>query len=65
MAKDILSSLQAIDRKLEDLSNSMSYEARIWEEELEERKRLKITGEKEAFEHYKAFMKAHGIPVKE
>ena len=59
---DVLTRLEAINNKLEQLGLDMAREERLYKAEREERDKLGLTGEA-AYQHFIEFMGKHGITI--
>ena len=58
--KDILKELEDIAEKFDTINTQMNDEARVWAEELADRKRQGLTGDA-AIKHYNDWMDLHGM----
>lgn len=55
-----LRKLAALADRADQIGEDIKRESDLWEQELEERKRLGITNEDEAYTHFIEFMAKHG-----
>ena len=55
-----LSKLKSIEKRLKDLNSTMNRESKIFRDELEDRLRLRLTGDA-AIKHYNDWMARHDM----